>query len=177
MVAEQGIRSEEFIHAYRYELRYVWKTLARLGAPPAFCEDLTHDVFATAYRQWSSYDSRRPLRPWLFGIAYRVYLDFIRKKQNHMEEARPAPDVADSRRSAEERVADAERLQLAETALQALELDRRTVFLLHELDGLTIPEVAAALDIPLNTAYSRLRLARRDFNLKVAELQRAGGRP
>ncbi|HEX2671205.1 MAG TPA: sigma-70 region 4 domain-containing protein [Polyangiaceae bacterium] len=34
---------------------------------------------------------------------------------------------------------------------------------MHEIDGCPIPEVADALGIPLNTAYSRLRLARQDF--------------
>ena len=55
-------------------------------------------------------------------------------------------------------------------ALDALDLDKRAVLVMHELDGVAIPDVAMALSIPLNTAYSRLRLARRDFEKAVSEL-------
>jgi len=177
MVAEQVQRQEQFTRVYQRELRYVWKVLARLGAPAAFREDLVHDVFTTAYRQWPTYDARRAVRPWLFGIAFRLFLDFVRKKQNHREEPVAEPEAVDARKSAEEMVAEAEGLRIAETVLQSLELDRRAVFLLHEIDEVPIPEVAETLGIPPNTAYSRLRLARRDFDAKVAEIQGHGGRP
>lgn len=52
-------------------------------------------------------------------------------------------------------------------ALDELELERRAVFVMHELDGQAVPEIAAALEIPLGTAYSRLRLAREDMTAAV----------
>ena len=97
-----------------------------------------------------------------FGIAFRLFLDFVRKKQNHREEPVAEPEAVDARKSAEETVAEMEGLRIAEGVLQSLELDRRAVFLLHEIDEVPIPEVAETLGIPPNTAYSRLRLARRD---------------
>jgi RNA polymerase sigma-70 factor (ECF subfamily) len=54
-------------------------------------------------------------------------------------------------------------------ALDGLDLDRRAVFVMHELDEIPVPEVANTLAIPLNTAYSRLRLARVDV---AAAIQR-----
>ena len=56
-------------------------------------------------------------------------------------------------------------------AMNEIPLDRRAVFVMHELEGQGIPEVAEALQVPLNTAYSRLRLARRDFAVAVEKLR------
>jgi RNA polymerase sigma-70 factor (ECF subfamily) len=61
--------------------------------------------------------------------------------------------------------------ELALAALEAIPLDRRAVFVLHEIDGVSIPEVATAMDIPANTAYSRLRLAREAFQAAVKRLR------
>jgi len=60
-------------------------------------------------------------------------------------------------------------------ALEELDLDRRAVFVMHDIDGHVMPDIAAALGVPLNTAYSRLRLARADFAAAV-ERVRGGGR-
>jgi len=60
-------------------------------------------------------------------------------------------------------------------ALDTLDFDRRAVFILHEIDGVAIPEIARALEIPSNTAYSRLRLARADFGAAVRRLHLQGG--
>ncbi|MGA9524262.1 MAG: RNA polymerase sigma factor [Myxococcaceae bacterium] len=165
-----------FSAIYRRELPYVWKSISRLGARDRDREDLAHDIFATAYRQWHKYDPARPVRPWLFGISYRVVLDYKRKHSYHREDVVEAIEVQDEARTAEDKLAAAQGWDLAMRALDALELDRRAVFVMHEIDGHPIPEVAAAIGIPLNTAYSRLRLARRDFNLEVAALQGGGGR-
>lgn len=74
-----------------------------------------------------------------------------------------------------ERVIQGEALALAQAALDTLDLEKRAVFILHEIDGYSMPEVSLALEIPLNTAYSRLRLARTRFAaaLKRAELRRS----
>jgi RNA polymerase sigma-70 factor (ECF subfamily) len=65
-------------------------------------------------------------------------------------------------------------LSLARSALETLELGRRAVFILHALDECPMPEVARALGLPLNTAYSRLRLARADLALAVRRLRLKG---
>ena len=89
---------------------------------------------------------------------------------NTLELNGEAPDVADQEPSAVERLVQKERETLAHAALRAVELSRRGVFILHELDGATLPEIAAALAIPIGTASSRLRLARKDFAAAVKRL-------
>ena len=104
--------SEAFTQMYRGEFGYVWKVLARLGAQENHREDLAHDVFATAFRHLGDYDPARPVRPWLFGIAFRVMLDFKRKGQNRNEAAVEAPELADESASAEDALAASQGIPL-----------------------------------------------------------------
>ena len=149
---------------------YVWNALRRLGAPTADLEDLTHDTFVAVFKHWHAYDAERPLRPWLFGFALRVASDYRRLARHRFELSGETPDIPDQEPNAVERLVQKERETLAHAALQAVELSRRGVFILHELDGATLPEIAAALAIPIGTASSRLRLAREDFAGAVKRL-------
>jgi RNA polymerase sigma-70 factor, ECF subfamily len=133
-------------------------------------EDLTHDTFVAVYKQWSGYDSKRPLRPWLFGFALRVASDHRRLARHRFEVSPADEEPRDDAPNAADVLLQKEREALAHAALGALELNRRAVFILHELDGSSVPEIAAAFEIPVPTAYSRLRLAREDFASAVKRL-------
>lgn len=148
---------------------YVWNTLRRLGAPRSDLEDLTHDTFLAVFRAWDDFDPARPMRPWLFVFALRIASDH-RRRARHRLEVGPEQESADSSPNAVELLLRKEREALAHEALQAVVLSRRAVFILHELDGCTVPEIALTLEIPVATAYSRLRLAREDFAAGVRRL-------
>ena len=152
----------DFPSMYRSEFSYVWKTLRRLGAPPQDLEDLVHDLFVVVHRHFCDYDPARPVRPWLFGIAVRVVADFRRSPRSTREILGKIAEPVDSAPTPHERLEGAEARAMLMKALDGLDLDRRAVFVMHELDELPVPEIAIALAIPLNTAYSRLRLARAD---------------
>jgi RNA polymerase sigma-70 factor, ECF subfamily len=152
-----------FSDIFARDLGYVWTSLRRLGVPNRDLEDLSHDVFFRVYQRLADYDPERPFRPWLFGFCFRVASDYRRRFSNQrevlgaeLEPIDPSPDALD-------RLVQAEATSLAQLVLQSLELERRAVFVMHEIDGCPIPEVANTLGIPLNTAYSRLRLAREQF--------------
>ena len=151
---------------YESEVGWVWNTLRRLGTPSAELDDLTHDVFLVAHRARDRFDPTRPVRPWLMGIAFRVLSDFRRLKR-HTSEVLGA-DLGDlaAEDNLEAGVADRQARALLLGALDRLEPDRRAVFVAHDLEGIAMPQIAEAFDVPLNTAYSRLRLARE--NLTVA---------
>jgi RNA polymerase sigma-70 factor (ECF subfamily) len=113
------------------------------------------------------------MKTWLFGIALRVAKDYRRRA------AKGAADVAidddtlvgtdpDPRQAALE----TESARLVQRALDALEEGRRAVFIMTELEGFTAAEIGESLGVPINTVYSRLRLARRDF-IKSVRLFRA----
>jgi RNA polymerase sigma-70 factor (ECF subfamily) len=160
----------EFGTLYESEFSYIWHALRRLGVPERDREDLCHDVFVILYRAWADYDTARPLRPWLFGIAFRVASDY-RRRARHRFEVPGECDSADTAPIADEHVAVSEQRRLIQEALATLDLDRRAVFVMHDLDGHAMPEIAAALAVPLNTCYSRLRLARQQFAAAVRRRQ------
>lgn len=148
---------------YEREFDYVCRSLGRLGVPPADLADHAHEVFLVLYRKWHDVDRERALRPWLFGVARRVAADARAKRRDHAAEV----DVADP---ADPQLAERDLLW---RALDALDDDRRTVVILHDLEGHTGAEIAALLDIPANTVHSRLRLARADLLAAVRRLRGA----
>ena len=154
------------------EFTYVFHSLRRLGIPDRDLEDVIHEVFIAFYRTRDGYDPRRPIKPWLFGIAFRLASDYRRRAQNkfeipdggHAEPAGAAP-------GADEAVAAKQRRELVATALDSLDFDKRAVFVLHDIDERSMPEIAETLSVPLNTLYSRLRLARAEFAQAVRRLK------
>jgi RNA polymerase sigma-70 factor (ECF subfamily) len=166
----------EFRAIFDGECAYVWHTLRRLGVHERDLEDVTHDVFVTVHRKLDDYDPARPIKPWIFGIAYRVASDYRRLARHRREVVSSMSageggfEPADERPAADERYAAAQSRALVTEALGSLEIDRRAVFVMHELDGHAMPEIARVLSIPLNTAYSRLRLAREQFAVVVRRL-------
>jgi len=164
----------DFRRLFDAHFDYVWHVLRRLGVAPNDLEDVTHDVFLTVYRKLDSFDPSRPLKPWLFGFAFRVASDHRRLGRHRRERIGEPPDARDPSPTALDHAVTDELVGIARSALDALELDRRAVFMLHELDECPMPEVARNLGIPLNTAYSRLRLARADLRAAVHRLRARG---
>ena len=157
----------DFRATYEAHFRYVWHSLRRLGAPDRDLEDLAHDVFVVLYRGREQYDTARAIKPWLFGICFRVASDYRRRARHRFEVQAEHEAVADGALPADEQMAERQDKQLVLDALGTLEIDRRAVFVMHDLDGHPMPDIAAALGAPLNTCYSRLRLAREQFTTAV----------
>ena len=172
-----------FTDIYTAEVRWVWRVLWRLGVPDRDLEDVAHDVFVVVHRKLADYDPARPLRPWLFGICFRTALDRRRKASTTRERLdRDGDDAANA--AVDEITSDAvsviarkESAALVHAALSTLPLEQRAVLVLHELEGQSVADCVAVLDAPLNTLYSRLRLARAAFARAVVRLQRAGSAP
>lgn len=161
----------DFRAIFESECSYVVHSLRRLGVHERDLEDVSHEVFLAIHRKLHDYDPSRPLRPWIFAFAYRHASDWRKLARHRRETIDDALEPVDHAPSVDERL-DAERAR--RTVLEALEgidLDQRAVFVMHEIDGVAIPAVAAALAIPLNTAYSRLRLAREKFAAAVRRLE------
>ena len=172
-----GHPAEDFQVLYRAEFNYVFQSLRRLGVLERDLEDVAHDVFLAVYRRIADYDRGRPLRPWLFGFAYRLASDHRRYARHRREVVGVAAEPADQVPLAD---AQLEEEQLRRRVLQALEtlvFERRGILVMHDLDGHPIPEIARNLSIPLNTAYSRLRLARKDFEKAIRQLPTPKGAP
>jgi RNA polymerase sigma-70 factor (ECF subfamily) len=168
--AEANNVTKAFHQIYRQEISYIWNCLRRLGVDERDLEDKAHDVFVTFYRRQGDFDSTRPVRPWLSGIAARVALDHNRlaykKREILFDEIDAVSTVLDPEKAMER--FDAQHLLLA--ALNGLDPDRRSVFVLHDVEGHSMPKVAEMTDVPINTLYSRLRLAREYMTATVQRL-------
>jgi RNA polymerase sigma-70 factor (ECF subfamily) len=155
---------------------YVWATLRRLGIHDADREDLVHEIFLKVHARLADYDGARPLRPWLFGFAYRVAADYRRLARHRVEVQSDSGDAPAQAPSAEDQLAATEERDLLLAALHTLDLERRAVLVMHDIDEVPVPQIAHQLDIPLNTAYSRLRLAREQLAAAVTRLRIEGGK-
>jgi RNA polymerase sigma-70 factor (ECF subfamily) len=162
---------------YEPHLGHVWRSLRRLGVVERDLEDAAHEVFVIAYRRLADFEVGRPVRPWLTGIAWRVAAD-ERRRARHRRERMPGDASLATRcaegLSPEAACAQQQARDLVARALDTLDLDRRVVFVMAELDGASGPEIAVALEVPLNTVYSRLRVARQRFAASVRRLQLGG---
>jgi RNA polymerase sigma-70 factor, ECF subfamily len=169
----EPLKLTEFQAIYRVEWGYVWNWLRRLGVQEADLPDLTQEVFVRAFQGWEQCDHSRPLRPWLFGIAYRVMLGFRRQARHRLEVTGTDISAPDPGTTGEEAVTLGEHRKLFLAALEAMDLDRRAVFILFEVEGYTAPEIAEVLGERLATVYSRLERGRQQFRTFV--LRRGGG--
>jgi RNA polymerase sigma-70 factor (ECF subfamily) len=146
------------------EFRYVWNTLRYLGVQPADVQDLGQEVFLTVHRLLARGEVPKTTRSWLFALCHNAASNYRRLARHRREvPSDAAPDAADSSKSLEADLSSKEEWARVAAILDALDFDRRTILVSHDMDEIPMPEVAAALGVPLNTAYSRLRLARRDF--------------
>jgi RNA polymerase sigma-70 factor (ECF subfamily) len=164
-------RRQRFRAVFAREFDYVWASLRRLGVHPRDLDDVAQDVFVRVFRRIDECDPQRPIRPWLFAFAFRIASDWRRLARHRVEVLGVDGEAAAPQGCADELLARAEEVELVLRALDAIEIGRRAVFILYELDGCPMKDIAASLGIPLFTGYSRLRLARKEFTTAVRRLR------
>ncbi len=158
-----------FEEVYSETFGYVFHALRRLGVQTRDLEDVVHDVFVAAHRHFESYDPSRPIKPWLFGFAYRTAADYRQLARHRQVQQPDGFDLVDMGNLPDEQLAQKQAQARFAKALDALDLERRAVFVMHDVNGHSMPEIAEALGVPLNTGYSRLRLARRDLEAALRD--------
>ncbi len=165
--AEQSVLSSDFRRLFDEEFGYVCRVLRRLGVREADLKDVAQELFVTLHKQLPDYDRSRPIKPWIFSFVVRFAANYRRLARHQSvaferEFASPERDTAFEARD------------LILRALSQLDFDRRVVVVMHDLEGWGAPEIAEQLKLPVNTVYSRIRLARDDFRRAVATLQSKG---
>jgi RNA polymerase sigma-70 factor (ECF subfamily) len=164
-----------FEAVFEAEFSYVCRTLRRLGIAERDLDDVAQEVFVAVYRRYSDYDPERPVRPWLFSFALRVAANYRRLAKHRREVPEPEREVAGKGLTPEGLAARNEARALVHKGLEKLDFDRRVVLVMHDIDGFSVPEISQVLSVKVNTVYSRLRLARRDFERAVRRIQAQGG--
>ena len=155
---------------YHEHADFVVRISRQLGAPAAQVEDIVHDVFLVLHRRLADHDeSRGSMRAWIYGITRNVVYHQLRSDTRSERRLRLLPEPP-PRRGPDDDLARAQASAAIDSFLAGLDEDRRMVFSLIDIEGMSAPEVAAALAVNINTIYSRLRLARQQFNHYIRDL-------
>ena len=124
--------------------------------------DLSQEAFLKAYRALGKFKSESRFSSWLYQIAVNATRDRLRRRRrradvslDEMEDGREE-SLRDERPSALDLIESGDLCRLVAAAMAALPEEQREVVILKEYEGLTFPEIAAALDVPLSTVKTRL---------------------
>jgi RNA polymerase sigma-70 factor (ECF subfamily) len=154
---------------------FVWRSLRRLGVREADVDDALQEVFVVVHRKAHEFEGRSKITTWLYGICFRVASDYQRKAYVRREE--PTDELSDdlfetnASNVAEVTVQSAQARVLLEEVLSTLDVEKRAVFVLYEIEELAVEEIAARVGIPAGTVYSRLKVARELFDKAVQRVK------
>ena len=150
---------------------FIWRNLRRIGTVAADADELVQEAFLVAARRLPDIPPECE-RSFLMTTAIRIAANHRRsftREQARIEymsradsDGTPSPEEALQREQA--------RAQL-DQVLSAMDFDLRTVFVLYEIEELTVARIAELLDIKLGTVSSRLRRAREVFQALTASLE------
>jgi len=164
-----------FEAVYEANFDFVWRSVRRLGVDEFGVEDVVQEVFLTAHRRLGEFEGRSSVRTWLFAIVVHFVRHYRRTRQRKdvpMQRSGPLPEpdmIADPRQQGPLEAAEqGDAVRLLDGLLHELDDDKREVFVLAELAQLTTTEIADVLGSNVNTVYSRLRVARQDFERALA---------
>ena len=172
-VASVAVDEQQLAQIYAEHHAFVWRSLARLGVHDERLPDAAHDVFMVVARRLREYEGRASLRTWLFAIAMRVAQGV---RRDFAREQRGRDRLRDVSHGSHAPHDGADAARILHGLLEHLDDDRRAVFIMAELEGMTAPEIAMATGTKLPTVYSRLRLAREELARHVARLGEGGAK-
>jgi RNA polymerase sigma-70 factor (ECF subfamily) len=174
---QPAVRGTTLDDIYRDELAFVWRTVRYLGVPDAEAEDVVHEIFIVLGRRLTDYDGRHSLRAWLAGITRRVVLHQHRSRfRAERKHAALSATAASHDDQPDAELMRREAAAVLDEFLAGIDDDKRTVFVLAELEGMSAPEIAHVVEANVNTVYSRLRAAREAFEKHVARWRRIARR-
>jgi RNA polymerase sigma-70 factor, ECF subfamily len=162
----------DFEEVYDRHLDFVWRTLASAGVPESRLEDAAQDVFVIVHGKLAEFEGRSKLTTWLYGIARHVALEYLRRAVRERARERALAELPrDAGQTPEEETRGTQARRLVLEILDRMDPDKREVFTLVEIEQQSVRDVATMLHLKENTVWSRLRLARREFEKHAARLQ------
>jgi RNA polymerase sigma-70 factor (ECF subfamily) len=163
------VPSFKFIYAQYFD--FVWSSARCLGIERAMLDDVVQEIFLVIHRKVHTLEQPQSLRSWIYGVARRTVRGYRRSRRHHDSStalAHHAGTQPDAQPTPLELVEQNEEARILWELLEKIEPPKREVLVLVEIEGMTAPEIAEALEIPLNTVYSRLRAARSAFEAALA---------
>lgn len=169
-----GGRGDEFGQFYDHWFEHVSRLVSLLGGPEADREDILQEVFLVVRRRLPSFDGLNP-RGWLYRITRRQVRDFRNRawvKHIFTRRRDEEPDALAADGQPERELETKQRHRVLGAILAKMNPDRRVAFVLFEIDGLSGEEIAQIQGVPLNTVWTRLRTARKEFFELAAKFRR-----
>lgn len=156
----------------RDHVDFVWRTVRRLGVPERELEDAVQEVFMVALRRWT--DSKKNPKGFLFYTAVNVAAHARRSRaRRHESGEEPSEEQIDPALLPDQQLELERARALLVQVLDRLPLDLRTVFMLYELEQMTMAEIAELTRSKPGTVASRLRRAREQFFSCVHRIEAA----
>lgn len=157
--------TEPFEKLYRLHFDFVWRCARAFGSTPQEVDDVVQDVFMVVQRRLDDLRDETLARSWIYGITRRVVHSHRRRRpKGGSREPVEVDALTSPDRSPLAAAEQSAQLQLLSALLDGLDEPKREVFVLSEILELNGREIAETLGIPMNTVYSRLRVAREEFD-------------
>ena len=154
---------------YAEHFAFVWRCLRGLGVPDSALDDAAQDVFVIVHRRLAEFRGDSTMRTWLYGIVRNVASN-ARRSQRRKRDLAPLPrDTAAITGDPQERAQHEQAARFVQGFLEGVDDKKRELFVLAVLEQMSMPEVARALGVPLNTAYTRLRSVRAEFQAALRQ--------
>lgn len=173
VLQDEHEKTPPFPVVYESHFGFVWSCARRMGVPTDAIDDVVQEIFIVVHARLKTIERPASLRSWLYGVVRRTVSTFHRSRQaRSAREARIS--AIDHYRAGSMQPSPLDLAVLTDDVKLLwrlmLRLDplKREILVLAELEEMTAPEIAEAIGIPLNTAYSRLRIARQEFSGLVA---------
>jgi RNA polymerase sigma-70 factor (ECF subfamily) len=130
-------------------------------------DDVVQEIFIVIHSRVHTLEQPESLRSWIYGIVRRTVSTYHRAKRAKLASSltlSTEPDMQYPQQPSPQQLAEqSDQVRLLWGLLEKLDAPKREVFVLAELDEMTVPEIASAIEVPLNTVYSRLRAARQEL--------------
>lgn len=166
-------RTPRLAAVYRSHAPYVFRVLRHIGVADHDLDDAVQETFLVVHRRLDEFEGRASLRTWLYAVAVRVAS--TQRRTERREAARREHAGADVHGAAivdpEVELGRAEAADILDALLSELDVGKRTVFVLAEIEGVKVPEISRILGVNVHTVHSRLRLAREGFEAALRRMQ------
>ena len=170
----------DFDRVYESMVQYVWSVVCRMGVPRSDAEDVVQEVFVTVYRRLGDFDGRAQLKTWVFSIAVHFAQHYFRTHARKPGNRATENDIHDHALTDNRESGPASELERKEGldaldhVLAQLNERQRVVFVLAELEQMTLHDIAEVVGSNANTVATRLRAARKAFEKALARFQNRG---
>jgi RNA polymerase sigma factor (sigma-70 family) len=173
-VSRADERGSDIVADVRIHASDLLRFIVHLGVAEADAGDVLQEVVVAAWRGRQGFTGAGTLRGWLFGIARRQALQFLRSKHRGLRRHQTPGDGSaigilefeDGARSIDTEVADRDAVG---GAVATLPIDLREAVVLAFVVGMPLAEVAQVQGVPLGTVKSRLHTARQRLKAALAD--------